>query len=109
MDKNGIWLTKVFHLYGGFYKNFSIFGSFVKISVKTTKSTALLLKKSKIKGILILTKKEIFNADNSFFKFKFNTVILLKRRLTSLGREITGPGLFNLNRKRFLFSFAGIL
>ena len=33
VDKNGVWLVKVFHLYGGFLKKFSSSGSFLKISV----------------------------------------------------------------------------
>lgn len=109
MDKNGVWLVKTFHLYGGFFKKFSIFGTFIKISIRKTKLQSLVLKKSKLKSIIILTRKEQKKNDNSFFKFKINSCILLKRRLTPIGKEIIGPTFSNIFRKRFLFSFSGIL
>ena len=109
MDKNGVWLVRTFHLYGGFYKKFSLVGDFIKISVKKIKLNALVLKKSKLKSLIIQTKKLQKKNDNSFFKFKNNSCVLLKRRLTPVGREIIGPAPSYIFRKRFLFSFAGII
>lgn len=108
-DKNGVWLVKVFHLYGGFLKKFAISGSFLKISVRKIKLNSLVLKKSKYKTILILTKKLIKKSDFSYFKFKINSCILLKRRLTPIGKEIFGPSISIIKRKKFLYSFSGIL
>lgn len=109
MDKNGVWQTKVFHLYGGFFKKYSRSGFFVKVSVKKTKINSIVLKKSKLKGIIILTKKFLTKKDNSLLFFKFNSCVLLKRRLTPVGKEILGPALSTLNRKKFLYSFSGVL
>jgi ribosomal protein L14 len=67
------------------------------------------LKKTKLKSIIILTKKLQKKNDFSFFLFKINTCILLKRRLTPVGKEIVGPAFSNLKRKRFLYSFSGLL
>lgn len=106
-DKNGVWLVRVFHLYGGFFKKFSLSGNFVKVSVKKTKINSLVLKKNKLKSILIHTKKLINKNDFSYFKFKFNTCILLKRRLTPIGKEIYGPSIFSIKRKKFIYSFSG--
>lgn len=109
IDKNGVWLVKVFHLYGGFLKKFAISGSFLKISVRKIKLNSLVLKKSKYKTILILTKKLIKKSDFSYFKFKLNTCVLLKRRLTPIGKEIFGPSISIIKRKKFLYSFSGII
>lgn len=109
LDKNGVWLVKVFHLYGGFLKKFAVSGSFLKISVRKIKLNSLVLKKSKYKTILILTKKLIKKTDFSYFKFKINSCILLKRRLTPIGKEIYGPSISNIKRKKFLYSFSGII
>lgn len=109
IDKNGVWLVKVFHLYGGFLKKFASSGSFLKISVRKIKLNSLVLKKSKYKTILILTKKLIKKNDFSFLKFKINSCVLLKRRLTPIGKEIYGPSLINIRRKKFLYSFSGII
>lgn len=109
LDKNGVWFVKVFHLYGGFYKKYSSSGSFVKVSVKKTKLNSLVLKKNKIKSIIILTKKLNKFNDFSFCKFSLNNCVLLKRRLTPVGKELLGPCLFNIKRKKFSYSFSGLI
>ncbi len=109
IDKNGVWLVRVFHLYGGFLKKFALSGSFLKISVRKIKLNSLVLKKSKHKSILILTRKNIKKNDFSYFKFKLNSCVILKRRLTPIGKEIFGPSVSTLKRKKFLYSFSGIL
>lgn len=108
-DKNGVWSVRTFHLYGGFFKKFAKFGSFIKISVRKTKLNSLVLKKAKLKSIIILTKKLQKKNDSSFFKFKINSCVLLKRRLTPVGKEVFGPAFSVINRKRFLYSFSGLL
>jgi large subunit ribosomal protein L14 len=57
----------------------------------------------------VQTKKEVSKIDGSYVKFKFNSVVLLKKRLTPKGKEIIGPTLTNIKRKKFLASFAGII
>lgn len=109
MDKCGVWWVSVFHLYKGFKRTVSKNGNFVKVSVKNTRPDNWVVKKTKINGIIILTKKEIRLKDGSYFKFKFNNIILLKKRLTAKGKEIVGPGLKTIKRKKFLMSFSGIL
>jgi len=47
--------------------------------------------------------------DGTFIKFKFNSLVLLKKRLSSKGKEIVGPGLRLTQRKKFLMSFPGVL
>jgi large subunit ribosomal protein L14 len=108
-DKNGVWLVRVFHLYGGFFKKYASSGSFIKVSIRKTKLNSLVLKKNKMKSIIILTKKLIKKNDFSFFRFKLNSAVLLKRRLTPVGKELFGPSIFSLKRKKFLYSFSGVL
>jgi ribosomal protein L14 len=55
------------------------------------------------------TKKEIKFNDGSYVKFKFNNAVLLKKRLSAKGKEIVGPGLKVIKRKKFLMSFSGTL
>ena len=108
-DRCGVWFTRIFHLYGGFNKKSASISSFVKISVRSTKPNNWLKKKTKLKSILIRTTKETFKLDGTYIKFKFNNNILLKKRLTPKGKELYGPGLFKLRRKRFLSSFVNVV
>jgi len=109
IDKNGVWSVNTFHLYGGFKKKISHISNFVKVSVRNVKPNNWILKKSKHISIITSTKKFINKSDGSNIYLKFNTNVLLKKRLSSKGREIIGPGLFNLKRKRFLNSFVKII
>jgi ribosomal protein L14 len=67
------------------------------------------LKKTKLNGIVILTKKMILLKDGSSLTFSLNSIVLLKKRLTAKGTEISGPGLKSIRRKKFLMSFSGIM
>ena len=109
MDKCGVWWVNVFHIYKGFKKRIGKSGSFVKVSVRNTRPDNWVLKKSKLNAILMLTKKEIRNLDGSYFKFKHNNCVLLKKRLTAKGKEVIGPGIKIIKRKKFLTSFSGVL
>lgn len=108
-DKNGVLWVKTFHLYKGSSGKTAYLGDFIKCSVKKTKPKNWLLKKTKIKGIIIRTKKEVFKKDGSWLKFKNNNVVLLKKRMNSFGKCLLGPAVFNIRRKKFLNSFSGIL
>ena len=108
-DRCGVWWASVFHLYKGSYRKISFAGDFVKVSIKLTRPQNWLKKKTKLKGIIIRTKKEIHKIDGSFVRFNNNNVVLLKRRLTPMGKSIYGPIVKNINRKKFISSFSGVL
>lgn len=109
MDKCGVWWVNVFHIYKGFNKKIGKSGSFVKVSVRNTRPNNWVVKKTKLNSIIMLVRKEIRLNDNSNLKFKYNNCILLKKRLTPKGKEIIGPGLKIIKRKKFLASFSGVL
>jgi large subunit ribosomal protein L14 len=108
-DKCGVETVKLFHLYTGFNRKFSKIGNFVKCSVKKTAPNNFIKKKSKLKGLIIRTRYFFKNNDNLVFSFKDNNIILLKKRLTPRGKEVIGPGVRLIKRKKFLNSLAGII
>lgn len=108
-DKNGVLTVNTFHLYKGFNRKFSYFGDFIKISVRKTKPESKLVKKLKRKAIIVRTKKNISIRDNTIIKFDYNSAVLLKKRLTPEGKEIYGPIIRNLKKKKFLSSFSGLI
>ena len=108
-DKCGVFTVNTFHLYRGFSRKFSGFGDYIKVSVRKTKPENQLQKKSKRKALVIRTKKNISLNDGSFVRFDYNSVILLKKRLTPEGKEIFGPIVRNFKKKKFLSSFSGLI
>lgn len=108
-DKCGVLTVNTFHLYKGFSRKTSTFGDFIKISVRKIKPENPLTKKSKRKAIIVRTKKELSVGDGSYIRFDYNSVVLLKKRLTPEGKEIFGPILRTFKKKKFLSSFSGLI
>ena len=108
-DKCGVLNVNTYHLYKGFSRRFSFFGDFIKVSVRKVKPENILTKKSKRKGIIIRTKKSITLKDGTYVRYFYNSVILLKKRLTPEGKEIFGPITRNLKKKKFISSFSGLI
>ena len=104
-DKCGVLTVNTFHLYGGFKKKFSVFGEYIKVSVRKTKPENILIKKSKRKAIIVRLKNNLFVVDGSYIKFDYNSVVLLKKRLTPEGKEIFGPIARNFKKKIFIILF----
>lgn len=84
-------------------------GDFLKVSVQKTAPNNWIKKKTKLKSILIRTKFAIGNKDGVVFSFKENNSILLKKRLSPKGKEVVGPAVRKIRRKKFVSSFAGSL
>ena len=108
-DKCGVLSVNTFHLYKGFSRKFSVFGDYIKVSIRQTKPENQLAKKAKRKSLIIRTKKFISINDGSTVRFDYNSVILLKKRLTPEGKEIFGPIIRNFKKKKFLSSFPGLI
>ena len=108
-DKCGVFTVNTFHLYRGFSRKFSGFGDYIKVSIRKTKPENVLSKKNKRKAIIIRTKKNLGFCYGSYIRFDYNSVVLLKKRLTPEGKEIFGPILRNFKKKKFLSSFSGLI
>jgi large subunit ribosomal protein L14 len=108
-DKSGVLTANVFHLYKGFSRKVAHFGDFIKVSIRKTKPENVLTKKSKKKAIIVRTKKSIMLCDGSTIRYNYNSVIILKKRLTPEGKEIYGPITRNFKKKKFLSSFSGLI
>lgn len=108
-DKCGVFTVNTFHLYRGFSRKSSKFGDYIKVSIRKTKPENQLVKKSKRKALIIRTKKNVPLCDGTSIKFDYNSVVILKKRLTPEGKEIFGPIVRNFKKKKFLSSFSGLI
>lgn len=108
-DKCGVLTVNTFHLYKGSIRKAAYFSDYIKVSIRKVKPENPLTKKNKRKAIIIRTIKNTNLVDGSFARFDYNTVVLLKKRLTPEGKEIFGPILRKFKKKKFLSSFSGII
>jgi len=109
IDKNGVWKVKTFHLYKGFNRKISKISNFIKVSARLTKPNNWITKKSKHISLITHTNYKTTKLDGTLLFYRYNSNVLLKKRLSTKGREVLGPGLYNLKRKRFLNSFIKII
>ena len=107
IDRCGVWSVRTFHLYGGSFRKNSTVGNFIKVSVKKTRPNNWVPKKTKLKAIIVTLKKELIKLDGSYIKFRTNSLVLLKKRLTPKGNLLIGPVSINIKRKKFMSSFCG--
>lgn len=115
IDSCGVVIVKTFHIYKGFKHRIGGVGDFIKCSVRQVKS----IKKRKMKnplvkgkksiGIIIRTKFKSLRKDGSYVKTFSNDVVLLKKRMTPRGKELTGPITYGVKRRKFVASFIGVV
>jgi len=106
VDTCGVFKVMVFHVYKGSQGRLAFSGDFVKSSAKIVKPENPIKKKSKHRCIITKTKYKNVRIDGSFIKFKRNSLILLKKRLTPKGKTLRGPISRNIRRKKFISSFS---
>lgn len=108
IDKSGAISVNLFHIYGGRKKEASV-GNFIKVSIRETLFDSRAKKKKKYVSIFIRSRYKYTKMDGSTIWSDGNFTVLLKKRLTPLGKEINGPIYKNIRRKKFLASFPGIV
>lgn len=109
VDKSGALTANVFHIYNGARKKWGIIGNFLKISVRQLDLNPRVKKKNKFISIFIRSAYRYVKKDGSVIYSDTNNIVLLKKRLTPVGKEIFGPVYKSVKRKKFITSFAGIL
>lgn len=117
-DNSGLRRVRCIHHYFGSQKLTSYTGDFLKVSVRArrygskwlkNKRTFTLRKGKKLKVYIIRTRYRTPKIDGSYFCFAANTILTLKKRMTSRGKYTFGPFSYNHGRKKVLDSFAGIV
>lgn len=109
IDKTGALIVKTFHLYKGFCRKHAFVGNFIKISVKSIKPDTFIKKKAKSIALIVRSNYISTKKDGSFFFFKENSCLLIKRKLNLRSKDITDAGDYAIRRKKLFYKFPGIL
>jgi len=108
-NKLDIIYIKVIHLYNKVNRYCSKIGYFIRILAKRFFFKMVWRKKLKKGGFILFTKFKIFFKDLSYFLFYYNSILIVKKRLTPLGTFVFGPTFFFLRRKKLQLSFTHLL
>ena len=80
-------------------------GKFLKIVIKNTKPELIKRRKKKMRAIVIRTLHYHKRNDNLVYNFSDNALVILKKRMNTLGKELLGPTSKDLRIKKFKIAF----
>lgn len=101
-------MVKVMQTYRVSTRRHACIGGFTKVILKNTRARLLKKRKKKMKAIVIRTKAITSKTSGVYYRFFDNGLVLLKRRLNTLGKEIKGPTSTGLKIKKFRIAFNAI-
>ncbi|MCL4154113.1 UNVERIFIED_CONTAM: hypothetical protein GTU68_019654 [Idotea baltica] len=107
-DSSGVLLVKVIQTRRTSQRRHALVGSFLKVVLKSVKPELWKKRKKRVRAITIRTKMFYYKKDGLSYRFSSNALVLLKKRMNTLGREIFGPTSKSLKIKKFRVAFKHI-
>lgn len=117
-DNTNVRWLQIFHLYKGFYRKVSKSGFFIKGTARVVEPPKIEYKGFKRKfnkkgdicrGIIVRDRFNKVKTDGSAFIFRFNSVILLKKKNELKSKYHYGPVSKKINRKKYLNLFSKVI
>ncbi len=100
-DSSGILLVRVIEVRNSSKRRLGVGGKFLKIVIKDTKPILLKKKKKKKRAIVIRSLQTRRKIDGLQYRFCDNALVLLKKRMNTVGKELYGPICKNFKIKKF--------
>jgi large subunit ribosomal protein L14 len=107
-DSSGILLVRVIEVRKASSRRLGVGGKFLKIVIRDTKPILLKKKKKKTRAIVVRSKQAQNKNDGLTYQFCDNALVLLKKRMNTLGKELYGPICKNFKIKKFKVVFRKI-
>lgn len=104
-DSSGVLLTKVIQTRRTSKKKHALINFFLRIVIKKIKPELWRRRKKKTRAICIRTKKFYYKYDGMSYKFSNNALVLLKKRMNTVGKELYGPTSKKLKIRKFRIAF----
>ena len=80
-------------------------GIFLRVVLKSVKPDLWKKRKKKVRAIVIRSKMFFFKNDGMSYRFSNNSLVLLKKRMNTIGKELYGPTSKKLKIKKFRVAF----
>lgn len=107
-DSSGILLVKIIQTRRTSTRKHALVGSFLRVVLKSVKPELWKKRKKKSRAICIRTKKNFLRIDGLQYNFSNNSLVLLKKRMNTIGKELYGPTTKDLKIKKFKIAFNAI-
>lgn len=107
-DSSGILLVKVIQTRRCSTRKHADVGKFLRVVLKLTKVKLNKRRKRKVRAIVIRSQRYYFKKFGVYYQFANNSLVLLKKRMNTLGKEMYGPTSKVLKIRKFRVAFRHI-
>lgn len=104
-DSSGILLVKVIQTRRCSSRKHAGIGKFLKVVLRATKTKLSKRRKRKVRAIVVRSKKIYTKSGGLYYQFANNSLVLLKKRMNTIGKELYGPTSKELKIKKFRIAF----
>lgn len=104
-DSSGILLVRIIEIRRCSTRKLAKVGRFLKVVIRNTKPLLLKRRKKKLRAIAIRTSHNLKKSDGMTYLFNDNALVLLKKRMNTVGKELFGPICKNLKIRKFRVAF----
>ena len=104
-DSSGILLVRIIETRRCSTLRHAQTGRFLKVVIRNTKPELIKRRRKKVRALVIRTQKIAFRRGGCYYNFFDNAVVLLKKRMNTIGKELYGPTGKTLKIKKFRIAF----
>ena len=104
-DSSGVLLARVIEARKTSNRRHAKAGRFLKIVIKNTKPAILKKRKKKTRAIVVRTSHYLYKPDGMVYSYSVNSLVLLKKRMNTVGKELFGPICKNIKIKKFRIAY----
>lgn len=104
-DSSGVFLVRVIQTRRCSTRAHAKLTKFLKVAIRTTKPELIKKRKKRTRAIVIRTKHTSKRCGGLTYQFVDNGLVLLKKRMNTMGKEILGPTSREFSIKKFKAAF----
>ncbi|MCG8571490.1 MAG: 50S ribosomal protein L14 [Spirochaetes bacterium] len=101
-DNSGAKMVKCIKVLGGSKRRYASVGDIIAVSVKEVIPNGPIKKGTKLRGVIVRTKKELRRKDGSYIKFDDNALVIIDANNNPKGTRVFGPVARELRDKDFM-------
>lgn len=104
-DSSGILLVRVIECRRSSRRRHAKTNKFLKVVIRNTKPELLKRRKKKVRAIVVRDAHHSYRSSGCYYLSCDNAVVLLKKRMNTIGKELYGPSTSALKIKKFKIAF----
>jgi large subunit ribosomal protein L14 len=104
-DSSGVFLVKVIQTRRCSTRKHADIGKFLRVVLRSTKTKLLKRRKRRVRAIVIRSRRYYTKTGGVSYSFANNSLVLLKKRMNTMGKELYGPTSKALRIRKFRVAF----